>query len=223
MNNRIRFAELLFVACAVCFTMLSPAALAGDDFATELLAIEHAWDHANYETPNGDAKTRAFETLNERTESFVRAWPGRAEPLVWEGIVRSSYAGAKGGLGALSLAKAARESLLAAVKLDGNALHGSAYTSLGVLYYKVPGFPLGFGSHDKAADYLRKALSLNPDGIDPNYFYGEFLFEEKEYAESLRYLQKALAAPPRPDRPLADSGRRGEIDALITKVRAKLS
>jgi Tfp pilus assembly protein PilF len=137
--------------------------------------------------------------------------------------VLSSYAGAKGGLGALSLAKKSRDSLLAAVKFDGAVLRGSAYTSLGALYYKVPGFPIGFGDHDKARDYLRKALTLNPDGIDPNYFYGELLFEDGDYAQSMVYLQKALAAPARADRPVADAGRRSEVNALMSRVRAKHS
>jgi len=192
------------------------------DIGPELLNIEHAWDKASYETADPVAKRSALEALSKQTEAFVQAHPDRAEPLVWQGIVLSSYAAARGGFGALSIAKRSRDSLLAAVKLDGNVLHGSAYTSLGALYYKVPGFPIGFGDHDRAAEYLRKALALNPDGIDPNYFYGELLFENGEYTQALRYLQKALAAPPRQDRPLADSGRRNEVNALIAKVRSKM-
>ena len=64
--------------------------------------------------------------------------------------------------------------------------------------------------------------TLNPDGMDPNYFIGELLFEEGEYSRSLQHLEKALAAPPRPDRPLADAGRRVEINTLVAKVRDKL-
>jgi len=141
---------------------------------------------------------------------------------VWEGIVLSTYAGAKGGLGALSLAKKSRDCLLEATKIDPAALRGSAYTSLGALYYKVPGWPLGFGDEDKAASYLHKALELNPDGMDPNYFLGELLFEQGKYSGSLQHLQKALAAAARPDRPIADAGRRAEIDALVAKVRVKM-
>ena len=151
----------------------------------------------------------------------MRKYPDRAEPLVWQGIVLSTYAGAKGGLGALSIARKSRDALLAAVKLNGDALQGSAYTSLGALYYKVPGWPIGFGDHKAATEYLRKALALNPNGIDPNFFYGELLYEDGSYPEALAYLQKALAAPARPDRPLADSGRRQEITALIAQLNAK--
>lgn len=222
MNTRVRLRHgLVLVAMLVLGTAMLPAT--ADDFSAQLTSIQHAWDQANYGTADAQAKKSSLEQLARRTQDFVKQNPGRAEALIWQGIVLSSYAGAKGGLGALSLAKQARDSLLAALNIDPNALRGSAYTSLGALYYKVPRFPLGFGSHDKAAEYLQHALAVNPEGIDPNYFYGEFLFEEGEYKQSLHYLQVAQSAPPRPDRPLADTGRRREIDALMARVRAKLS
>jgi tetratricopeptide (TPR) repeat protein len=191
-------------------------------FDDELLSIQKAWAAANYDTPAGDAREQAFEQLEKRVEGFVQRHPGRAEALIWEAIVESSYAGAKGGLGALGLCKEARTHLQAALKLDPEALDGSAYTSLGTLYYKVPGFPIGFGDADEARKLLQKALALNPDGIDPNYFYGEFLYEQGEYAQSLTYLDKATKAAPRPGRERADQGRHAEIAALAAKVRKKL-
>ena len=140
----------------------------------------------------------------------------------WHGIVASTYAGVKGPFGALSLAKEARDALLAAEALDPSVLDGSVYTSLGTLYYKVPGGLIGFGDKALAEDYLKKALSANPDGIDPNYFYGEFLFEEDNYNAARDALLKAKQAPKRPDRPLADEGRQAEIEALLARVNAKL-
>ena len=146
------------------------------------------------------------------------------ERRIWQGIVLSTWAGAKGGLGALGLAKRARQPLEAALKIDPTALDGSAYTSLGSLYSKVPGFPAGFGDDDKAEQLLQAALKVSPDGIDPNYFYGEFLVDEDRYAEAVTYLTRALAAPPRPNRELADKGRRAEAEACFKflTVRAGL-
>ena len=43
-----------------------------------------------------------------------------------------------------------------AIRIDGNALDGSAFNSLGVLYYKVPGWPIGFGDKAKAKELLRR-------------------------------------------------------------------
>jgi Tfp pilus assembly protein PilF len=70
---------------------------------------------------------------------------------------------------------------------------------------------------------LRQALELNPNGIDPNYFYGEFLYEEGKYGEALQYLDKAAKAPGRPGRERADQGRHAEIATLTAKVKAKMS
>ena len=139
------------------------------------------------------------------------------------GIVASTYAGVKGPFGAMSLAKEAREALLAAETLDPGVLDGSVYTSLGTLYSKVPGGIIGFGDKDLARDYFKKAIAANPDGIDPNYFYGEFLFEQEEFEAAKAALLKAHNAPARPERPLADEGRHEEVSALLAQVEKSLS
>ena len=213
------------IVCASLFSapLLAAGASVNPSFDAELLSIQQAWAKVNYETPAGDERTKAFDALEKRAENFTHQNPTRPEALIWEGIVESSYAGARGGLGALALCKEARGNLEAALKLDPNALDGSAYTSLGTLYYKVPGFPLGFGDDEKAGKLLQKALALNPNGIDPNYFYAEYLFEQGRYPEALQYLDKAGKAAPRPGREVADKGRRGEIAALAAKVKAKTS
>jgi tetratricopeptide (TPR) repeat protein len=198
-------------------------ARADDDFDTELRAIQDGWAVANYQTTGKEAKNAAFEKLAAQAAALTAKHPQRAEPLIWEGIVLSTWAGVKGGLGALGLAKDSRARLEAALKIDENALNGSAHTSIGTLYHKVPGFPVGFGSDKKAMEHLQKGLSINPDGIDPNFFYGEFLFDEREYQQALDHLQKALNAPPRPGRELADEGRREEVRDLIAKTREALS
>lgn len=186
-----------------------------------LLSIQQDWAKVNYDVVDEDQKAAGFEALAQRAQSLVAASPGRAEPLIWQGIVLSTWAGVKGGFGALSLAKQARDALESALKIDPSALEGSAYTSLGTLYYKVPGFPIGFGDHKKARQLLEAALKVNPDGIDSNYFYGEYLFDEDRYADAVVYLNRALAAAPRPNREVADRGRRVEIESLLGKARAK--
>jgi len=180
----------------------------------ELAGIQARWAEIQYQLPE-DKQEKAFEQLAGEAEAFVDAYPERAEPLIWQGIVLSTYAGAKGGLGALGLVKDARKSLEHALEIDPDALEGSAYTSLGSLYYQVPGWPLGFGDDDKARQFLLQALELNPDGIDPNYFYGDFLIEQDQPERAREYLNKALNAPERPGRPVADAGRREEIRSKL--------
>ena len=68
---------------------------------------------------------------------------------------------------------------------------------------------------------MTKALSLNPDSIDSNYFYGNYLISEKRYEQARRYLIKAQQAPARPDRPLADAGRQKEILEALAGIEGK--
>jgi tetratricopeptide (TPR) repeat protein len=188
-----------------------------EDVQTELAQIQQRWAEIQYQMPDKE-KQKAFETLAEEADAFVSRYPDRAEPLIWQGIVLSTYAGAKGGLGALKLVKTARASLEAALEIDPVALDGSAYTSLGSLYYQVPGWPLGFGDDDQARKYLQKSLAINPDGIDANYFFGDFLLDQGEPQRARIYLERVLTAPGRPGREVADQGRRAEALARLNNL-----
>jgi tetratricopeptide (TPR) repeat protein len=179
--------------------------------------IQDRWAEIKYRLPEKE-QAEQYRTLAIQARKLVESNPSMAELLVWEGIVLSSEAGAKGGLGALSLAKEAKERLDGALKLNDRVLNGSAYTSLATLYAKVPGWPVGFGDKARAEEYFKKSLAINPEGIDPNFFYGEYLAERDRFKEARVYLDMALKSLPRPGRELADSGRRQEVQTLLKKI-----
>jgi len=217
MNSRIATAVLACLALAG-----RAAAQLPPDLEADLTVVRDAWAVATYRTPEGE-RLAAFEELRSRAAALAAKYPTRAEALIWDGIALSSYARARGGLGALAPAWEAKARFEAALALDEGALRGAAHTSLGALYHGVPGFPIGFGSDAKARLHLERALEINPDGIDPNYFYGELLFDEGEYARALEHLERALRAPPRPGREVADEGRRAEVRVLIAKTRVEMT
>ncbi len=187
---------------------------------SELSHLQQRWAEVNYQL-EGKTQLSAFAQLVEEIEELSQDEPASAEVWIWRGIIKSTYAGARGGLGALGLAKEAKADLEFAMELDADALGGSSYTSLGTLYHSVPGWPVGFGDDDKAEELLRKAIALNPEGIDNNYFYGTYLLDEKRYDEAEKYLLQAQKAPARSNRPVADAGRQREISEALELLNRK--
>jgi tetratricopeptide (TPR) repeat protein len=204
-------------------TLLATLLLAGASLAQaatpeELIRpIQEQWAEIKYRQ-QAKQQAESYDKLAAQAHRIAESNPGMAEPLIWEGIVVSSEAGAEGGLGALGLAKRAKQRLEEAIRLNDKALGGSAYTSLATLYAKVPGWPIGLGNKGRAEEYFKKSLAINPTGIDPNFFYGEFLADQERFAEARQHLETALKAPPRPGRELADNGRRHEIKALRARI-----
>lgn len=211
--------KLSLMAVVLAFAATSQGLSA--DVLTDIQPLQQRWAEINYQLEE-DKREQAYASLLAEADKVVAANAASAEAYIWRGIIKSSFAGAKGGLGALSVAEESKADLERALALDANALQGSAYTSLGVLYAKVPGWPIGFGSDKKAAELLNKALTINPQGIDPNYFYAELLADKRDYNQAMRYLEQAKQAPARPGRESADAGRQQEIAALVTKVAKKI-
>ena len=209
-------AALALIASFACGQACADPAL-----DAQIAFLAQSWDHAQFEIVPNDAKLAALQRLEGEASQLEAQYPQQAEPLVWEAIIVSSEAGAQGGLGALGKVGHARELLERAERINPNALgDGSIYTSLGSLYYQVPGFPIGFGNRDRARQYLTRALSVNPNGIEPNYFMADFLVHQSDYAQAIPYLHRAMGAPPRPGREVADRGRQRDVAALLHQVES---
>ena len=211
----------LLAAIPLAISMLFSPLLWADAAGDTVTALQKSWAQIKYRSPEKQQADQ-FAALAEKARAATAQYPHSAPVWVWSGIVRASYAGAKGGLGALSAVKEAKADLEHAIAIDGSVLGGAAYTSLGSLYYQVPGWPIGFGDDKKAAEFLRKGLEYGADDVDANYFYADYLFQQKDYAQALTYLQRAEAAPADPQRPLASEGRLGEIKRLEMKVQEKM-
>ena len=179
--------------------------------------LQSTWAEVNYQL-EGEAQINGFMELIAEADIAVADYPEAAPAYIWRGIIQSTYAGARGGLGALKSAKAAKADLEQALALDPDAMSGSAYTSLGTLYQNVPGWPIGFGSDKKAEQLLLKALTLDPQGIDSNYFYARYLQAKGRDLKAKRFFLKAQHATPRAARPLADAGRQKEISEALAEL-----
>jgi len=217
MTKRILLAAVLGLA-------LSSAVQAAEDsrLQTELDGLSKAWAHVNYEIRDMHAETAEAQRLGAQAGALAARYPGRAEPLAWQALMLLCEADARHDLKSLELTRAAKNLLERAARIDPNALGpGTIYANLGSLYTQLPGFPLSFGDRGKARGYFDKALAASPNGLDANYFYADYLNREGRRTEAMHALEKALAAPDRPGRELADRGRKWEAMQLLTKIQRK--
>ena len=218
---------LLISAAIPAFAQTAPVAampdgmteaVAVDPVIEQIKPLQDEWARIKYQIAEKEAQLAAIQKLEAQASQITEANPSRAEPKIWEAIILSTDAGITKGISALPKVEKAKTLLEMSEKIDPNALNGSAHTSLGSLYYQVPGWPVGFGDDKKAEEHLKMALQMNPDGIDANYFYGDFLLQDGRADEAKTYLGRALQAPARPGRELADAGRRQEIKAALAKA-----
>ena len=74
--------------------------------ADALIQIQDQWSVCQYQVEK-DAKEGCLETLSKEANQQSLQNKSRVDLLIWSAIVKSSWAGAKGGLDALSLVKEA--------------------------------------------------------------------------------------------------------------------
>jgi tetratricopeptide (TPR) repeat protein len=212
-----RYRQLWLVLAAL---LLCTPSMAADDPAMELEVsrISAEWARVKYQVHEKSAQYRQMEVLAGQAATIATRFPGRAEPLLWQGILISEKAGLASVFQQLGYATEARRVLERAEVIDPKAANGGVLMSLGVLYYRVPGFPIGFGSTKKARAYLERAIAMDPNGLESNYFYGAFLLEEGDRAGAKSYLDRALKAPVDPRRPVWDAGRRRDVADALAKL-----
>ncbi len=214
MISKMRLAILLpLIACAgIAHASNNPA------MDAQVMHINNEWARIKYQVKDKSEQYRQLDRLAQQAAAVTTKYPGQAEPLLWQGIVTSEEAAQASMFRQLGLASSARDILAKAYKINPKAADGGVAMSLGVLYYKVPGFPIGFGSGAKAQSYLKAALAEDPDGMDANFFYADYLASKGDDAGARAYLARALRAAPDTSRPVWDAGRRGEARALLAKL-----
>jgi tetratricopeptide (TPR) repeat protein len=216
--SRISIFSLIALLVASPFTVSSQAA---DTLSPEVRRLQTKWEAIKFGIPEGDDQTNQMNALGEDADAVAARFPDMPEALIWDGIITSERASMASTFYALGFAKRARDILEQAYNLDPARLDAGATTSLGVLYYRVPGFPIGFGDKAKARQLLEQAVKLAPNGLDAWYFYGDFLYTQNELPKATEVLQHALKLPQHPDRPLWDKNRRLVIEELLAKIEAK--
>ncbi len=230
MSNRIL---TILVVISTIFFLLAPTtsraaektsrAAENKELNADILRLALDWEHIKFEVQDKDLQEKQMAALADRAASLVQKYQNRPEAVIWLGILVSEQASMASENGspfkALGLAKQARDILAPVAQADPFVLDAGAPTSLGVLFYRVPGFPIGFGDKAKARQLLEEAVTNAPTGLDANYFYGDFLYEQHEFPQAEKVLQRALALPPHPERPIWDKSRRLVMQEDLAKMQ----
>ncbi len=200
----------------ICMLLFYQSSMWATEMSPALLEMSERWAVLKFDTER-DQRRKPLQALAIEMDQMVNEQPGNPAAMVWHAVVLSTLAKDSGNMTGLGLAKQAKRLLEQAESIDSTVLDGALYTVLGSLYYQVPGFPLGFGDAEKAERHLLKALDVNPDSIDANFYYAEFLLQEKRYQLAIKAFEKVLTLPVRANSRVADAGlQRAAIAGLST-------
>ena len=204
----------------VVFLLLFAARLQAADLFGSIAELESAWALTYYQNSAAQQK-QVYPVLLEKAIDLGQRYPAAAEPKIWQATIMITNAVVQSPITALSTLEAAKTLLEEAIQLNPRALEGAAYVTLGVLYYKVPAWPVSFGDNQAAEKLLKSSLQINPNGIDANYFYADFLLEQDREVEAEAHLHKAIQAPVRKHQAFADTQLQNEAKLSLSNTQLK--
>jgi tetratricopeptide (TPR) repeat protein len=209
-------------ATIVVFLLLFARCLLATELNHSIASLESAWAEVYYQKDEALQK-QVYPVLLQRSAELVKRYPGAAEPKVWLATIMATNAAFESSLDALSSLVKAKALLEEAIKINPQALDGAAYVTLGTLYYMLPGWPVSFGDEKMAEQLLKTSLSINPNGIDANYYYADFLLGRDRVAEAIVFFQRASQAPLRQQQLFADTELQNEARLGLVNARHRKS
>ncbi|MFA5985687.1 MAG: tetratricopeptide repeat protein [Methylococcaceae bacterium] len=181
--------------------------------------LESEWAQIYY--GNANDKEKAYIKLLDKAAMLAQQYPNAAEALIWQANIMATYADIQDAISALDAIYNARKLLNQAIAINPKALDGSAFVTLGTLYYMAPKWPIAFGDSEQARQLLETALAINPNGIDSNYFYGDFLLTANQPNEAIKYFETAANAPIRAEQSFADTQLQAEAKIALKNVQER--
>jgi len=115
--------------------------------------------------------------------------------LFWKAAAMGKMAEDSGMVNALRMLRPMENLLLKVVMLDEQYENAGAHRALGRIYHKLPGFPVSFGSNQKALMHLKRAHELFPRDVITRAFYAELLYDEGRKDEARKHADFVLATP----------------------------
>ena len=114
--------------------------------------------------------------------------------LFWKAAAMGKMAEDSGILNVLRMLRPMEKILLRVISLDEKYENAGGHRALGRMYHQLPGFPLSFGSNQKALEHLKRAHELFPKDIITRAFYAEVLYDVGRQKEARKHADFVLEA-----------------------------
>lgn len=142
-----------------------------------------------------ERRIRLFETAIGIADQSLALNANDVRGLFWKAVAMGKAAEDSGIFNALRMLRPMEALLLKVVELDEKYENAGAHRALGRMYHQLPGFPISFGSNQKALMHLRRAHELFPDDVITRAFYAELLYDIGRKGEARRHAEFVLATP----------------------------
>lgn len=191
-----------------------------DNLKVSLQNIEAEWATIYYNAPKSK-QSLAYHQLLDKVMTLLEQHPNNIDLIFWQAVIKATNADHQNALTALSSIKEARDLLIKAIQINPETMNGSAYVTLGTLYYMVPKWPIAFGDDRTAQELLEAALQINPNGIDSNYFYGDFLLSRGKVDEAIQYFKRAATSPTRNEQLYSDNQLKAKANLALKNAEER--
>ncbi|MBK6957300.1 MAG: hypothetical protein IPH22_01920 [Nitrosomonas sp.] len=142
-----------------------------------------------------DRRVQLFERCIAIADQAIALNPNDVRGLFWKAVAMGKMAEDSGIVNAFRMLRPMEKMLLKVITLDEKYENAGAHRALGRMYHKLPGFPISFGSNQKALAHLKRAHELFPRDVITRAFYAEVLYDEGRQAEARRHADFVLATP----------------------------
>lgn len=144
---------------------------------------------------NKNRRVQLFENCVAVADRALALNKNDVRGLFWKAAAMGKMAEDSGMVNALRMIRPMENLLLKVVTLDENYENAGAHRALGRIYHKLPGFPLSFGSNQKALMHLKRAHELFPRDVITRAFYAELLYDEGRKDEARKHADFVLTTP----------------------------
>lgn len=144
---------------------------------------------------NKSRRVQLFENCIAVADRALALNKNDVRGLFWKAVAMGKVAEDNGFVSALRILRPMENLLLKVVSLDERYENAGAHRALGRMYHKLPGFPVSFGSNQKALMHLKRAHELFPRDVITRAFYAELLYDEGRKDEARKHADFVLATP----------------------------